>query len=256
MISLVLMSKNDRNFDDLVRKFDKNIYGTSKGKLRHELLLHQLCEHVLPDAPIDILDAGGGTGEMTRALLQLGHRVTLNDISSESLLAAQEKCQAFSDVQYLCSSIQDIPKQISYDLVTCHAVLEWAADQTQLLDDLVSLTRPGGYISLSFYNYHAQLFSNMVYGNFHFVLGGMKKRNQVRLTPHSPITPEKVIAMLESLPIEIVSQSGIRCFHDYVKQKEVIEEKYDELFALELEYGTKEPYMWLGKYFHVIVRKI
>ncbi len=252
------MTKTDRNFDDLVQKFDTNIYGTSKGRLRHELLLHYLQEHIsgldIGEGPLDILDAGGGTGEMTRTLAALGHRITLNDISEESLAVAREKCREFSNVNYHLSPIHDVPKDKKYDLVICHAVMEWISDAELLLESLSGLLKPNGVLSLSFYNKDAQLFNNMLYGNFHFVMGGMKKRNQVRLTPHSPLSPSAVLLMFERLPLTILYKGGVRCFHDYLKEKELDEQKYRELFSLEVKYGCQEPYMWLGKYFHVIAR--
>ncbi|MCY7296384.1 methyltransferase domain-containing protein [Alteromonas sp. a30] len=248
--------KNDRNFDDLAQKFDANIYGTSKGRLRHELLLHHLHNVVLVNnKPRNILDAGGGTGEMTRSLLALGHKVTLNDLSADSLDIAKDKCRLFPDVNYSHSSIHNLPKTQRYDLVICHAVLEWASDQQQLLLDLIELTEVGGHISLSFYNYDAQLFSNMVYGNFEFVAQGMKKRNQVRLTPHSPAKPQNILSLLEQLPVNVVHKAGIRCFHDYVREKQLPNEKYDSLFQLEAKYGLEDPYLWLGKYFHIVIKR-
>lgn len=249
------MKKADRNFDDLVNKFDNNIYGTTKGRLRHELLLHHLQEHVLKNTPMDILDAGGGTGEMACALAALGHRVTVNDVSAESLGVAEEKCREYPDTRFYHGSIQDLSEEQQYDLVVCHAVLEWVEDAPALMLTLSNLVKPGGHLSLSFYNKDAQLFNNMLYGNFHFVLGGMKKRNQVRLTPHSPRAPQDILRMFDELPLNIINKAGIRCFHDYLKQKELAEQKYSELLTLELRHGSEEPYMWLGKYFQIIAVK-
>lgn len=258
------MKNKDRNFDGLASKFDSNIYGSSKGKLRHELILYYLQEHVLSKPEFSrennqqkamrILDAGGGTGEMTRSLAELGYPVTLNDLSEESLHVAQTKCAGLRNVHYLPGSIQNIPEHYPYDLVMCHAVLEWVENPSQLIQKLVSLTRSGGYVSITFYNQNAQLFGNMVYGNFQFVLGGLKKRNQVRLTPHSPLEPATILRILASLPVEVVLKAGIRCFHDYVRDKQALEEKFSELVMLEKRYGTQEPYLGLGKYIQVILR--
>lgn len=258
------MKNKDRNFDGLANKFDSNIYGSSKGKLRHELILHYLQKHILTEPAfsdqnkqqqtIRILDAGGGTGEMTRSLAELGYPVTLNDLSVESLDVAREKCAAFNNIHYLPGGIQAIPEQEPFDLVMCHAVLEWVENPEQLIHKLVALTRSGGYLSITFYNQNAQLFSNMVYGNFQFVLGGLKKRNQVRLTPHSPLEPATVFQILDTLSAQIVCKAGIRCFHDYVRDKQVLEEKYSELLTLEKRHGTQEPYLGLGKYIQVILK--
>ena len=35
-------NKQDQSFDKFADKFEKNIYGSTKGQLRHELLVHYL----------------------------------------------------------------------------------------------------------------------------------------------------------------------------------------------------------------------
>ena len=53
--------------------------------------------------PLNVLDAGGGTGVMTELLLNLGHRVTLSDISNEALALAKQKLGNNSnlDIQHI-----------------------------------------------------------------------------------------------------------------------------------------------------------
>ena len=71
-------NKQDQSFDKFADKFEKNIYGSTKGRLRHELLVHHLHQSIRLDSEsIDVLDAGGGTGVMTEVMLNLGHRVKL-----------------------------------------------------------------------------------------------------------------------------------------------------------------------------------
>ena len=55
----------DRNFDDIAEKFSRNIYGTTKGKLRQAILWQDL-DRVLAemgDRTLRVLDAGGGEGQ-------------------------------------------------------------------------------------------------------------------------------------------------------------------------------------------------
>ena len=85
--------RQDQSFDKFADKFEKNIYGSTKGRLRHELIVHHMHD-CLPlkemslrkGMPLQILDAGGGTGIMTEVMLSLGHEVTLSDLSSEYYL--------------------------------------------------------------------------------------------------------------------------------------------------------------------------
>ena len=252
------MSKysQDQSFDSLTTKFDNNIYGSTKGQLRHELLLHYLQTHVLTSKkPLNILDAGGGTGKMTESLLDMGYQVTLTDISSNALNKAQKKLAHHSNLIIEQTDILSLPDSPQYDLVICHAVLEWLQAPLPVLNKLVSLTKQTGYMSLSFFNYDAQLFGNMLYGNFDYVEQGMKTKNIVRLSPNNPQKPRDILSYLNTLPLQLIKQVGIRCFHDYMKDIDKQVSQYEQLKSLEIKYGSIEPYMWLGKYFMVISQK-
>jgi S-adenosylmethionine-dependent methyltransferase len=249
-------SKPDQNFDKIAGKFEKNIYGTSKGRLRHELLLHYLQAHIdLAGTSLQVLDAGGGTGVMARSLADMGHQLCINDISEDALLLAREKFKGEAAVSFIHGEIQDLDPVQSYDLVVCHAVLEWLQDPLQVVAALLAQVKPGGYLSLSFFNKHAYRFANLLYGNFDHVRADMQGKNRVRLSPNNALFPEVVIEYLQGLPVTIINKAGIRCFHDYLKDPQLRESHYEQLKQAEKDFGCQEPYLWLGKYFHLIVQK-
>jgi S-adenosylmethionine-dependent methyltransferase len=249
-------NKQDQSFDKFADKFEKNIYGSTKGRLRHELLVHHLADYTLVnDRALDVLDAGGGTGVMTELMLDRGHRVTLTDISIEALALAKQKFDDKTNLDIQHIDILSLSSVKKYDLVVCHAVLEWLQDPFEVINKLVNLVKPGGHLSLSFFNYDAQLFGNMLYGNFDYVEQGLKNKNIVRLSPNNPQKPKEILAHLGALPIQVRKKAGIRCFHDYLKQTEKQTSQYEQLKQLEIEYGSIEPYLWLGKYFLVIAQK-
>lgn len=245
----------DQNFDLIANKFEKNIYGSTKGQLRHELFIYHLNQVVnLNDRVLSVLDAGGGTGMMSKAMAGLGHQVTLSDISAETLSIAKTKFSQREQITFLHQDILSLPST-QYDLVICHAVLEWLSEPVAVIKKLVSLVKTGGYLSLSFFNQDAQRFSNIFYGNFDYVEQGMKVKNQVRLSPNNPQKPQDIIALLNMLPIQIERQTGIRCFHDYLKDNSMQESHFEQLKRLEIQYGDQHPYLWIGKYFMIIARK-
>ena len=249
-------NKQDQSFDKFADKFEKNIYGSTKGRLRHELLVHHLHEYTsLEGQSLDVLDAGGGTGVMTAVMLDLGHRVTLSDMSSEVLALAKQKLGENINLDIQHTDILSLSHKKQYDLVVCHAVLEWLQDPLEVMRKLVDLVRPGGHLSLSFFNYDAQLFGNMLYGNFDYVEQGMLTKNIVRLSPKNPQKPKVILSQLETLPVQVIQKAGIRCFHDYLKQPEKQSSDYEQLKKLEIQYGSTEPYMWMGKYFLIIAQK-
>ncbi len=254
--------RQDQSFDKFADKFEKNIYGSTKGRLRHELIVHHMHD-CLPlkemslrkGMPLQILDAGGGTGIMTEVMLSLGHEVTLSDLSSEILSLAKNKLGTHPNLHIQHMGILSIDNKKKYDLVICHAVLEWLQHPFEVICKLVDLVKPGGYLSLSFFNHDAQLFGNMLYGNFDYVEQGMTNKNIVKLSPKNPQKPKVILSQLESLPVQVIKQAGIRCFHDYLKQPEKQASEYEQLKQLEIQYGSTEPYLWLGKYFLIITQK-
>lgn len=252
------MSKTDQSFDGIAQKFDTNIYGTTKGRLRHTLLMDNLQQYLDVASSMRVIDIGGGTGEMTMEALAHGHSVVLNDVSQDVLKIAEQKLAPMVEndperLQMLHADLNHIEVS-NFDMVMCHAVLEWTAEPPSVIERLVELLNPGGVLSLSFFNYHAALFGNALYGNFDFIQRGMPSRNTVRLHPHNPQKPEVIIEVLTQHGMEIEVSAGIRCFHDYLRDRDHQQSKYEDLLALERELGRQAPYKWLGRYFHVIAK--
>ncbi|MBT1451976.1 methyltransferase domain-containing protein [Glaciecola sp. XM2] len=242
------------SFDGIANKFDRNIYGTTKGQMRHQLLCFYLSD-LLNGAPMTVLDAGAGTGMMAQAFAQQGHHLHLVDVSEEALSIARERLNGHPHTQFTLGGIDSISGK--YDLVVCHAVLEWLEHPLQALDALLAHVKVDGQMSVSFFNQQAMLFNNAIYGNFDYIEKGMKVRNVVRLNPHNPQSPASVLEHLAKRDdISIELSAGIRCFHDYMRDPSMQSNRFDELLALEKQYGAQTPYKWLGKYFYIRVRKL
>lgn len=250
----------DRNFDNLASRFASNIYQTTKGKIRQAVLLRDLLE--LPElaTPSAILDVGGGQGQLALKLAALGHHVHLTDISAEMLqLAAGEATnQGLSaQLQISQSSLQDLPQRLGgqvYPLVLCHAVLEWLAEPEAAISQLRQLVQPGGTVSLMFYNQDAHRLSNIIYGNFAYVQAGLKAKKPVRLNPQQPLSPQQVLQWCQQSGFSLLGKTGVRCFHDYLRDRNQQQSHYAELEALELQYNRQEPYASLGRYMHFLLR--
>ncbi|TCI20123.1 methyltransferase domain-containing protein, partial [Exiguobacterium sp. SL-9] len=123
---------SDRNFDDIADKFSRNIYGTTKGKIRQAVIWEDLQQllTLLPSRSLRILDAGGGEGYFSRQLAKLGHQIILCDLSQEMLNRAQEAAieeGVVENMTFICCAAQEIKELIDegVDLILFHAVLEW-----------------------------------------------------------------------------------------------------------------------------------
>lgn len=251
----------DRNFDNIAQKFVKNIYGTTKGKIREAVIWDELqhCLSLLPKRPLRILDAGGGFGFFSQKLAALGHKVILCDISGELLKEAEKQLagkEYAANVQILHCSIQMLPGFISgkFDLILNHAVLEWLADPKQTLQGLLNFLAADGVLSLMYYNKEAQRFFNLVSGNFEFVAKDMVHKKVVRLTPTHPLSEKDLRVWLDEFNMQITRKTGVRVIHDYLKERAHCEDKFALLLAMEKQYCHQEPYASLGRYTHLTVK--
>lgn len=274
-----MISPSDRNFDDLAHRFKRNIYDRLKGKIRLAVLLRDLEEHLpalftqqtaMPlhsistssqhggTAPsvLRILDAGGGQGQLALELGRLGHRVTLCDISSNMLsLAGAQFADAGVEATFLHQSIQDhcAANPAAYDLILCHAVLEWVANPEALLQGLRGALATGGHLSLSYYNVNGMVMKNLLRTNFSKVLKEDYTGYRGSLTPTWPRKTEEVMAWLAPLGLALRCHSGIRCFHDYILDPEQRNNSPDDQLALELKLSKQEPFRSLGRYTHLLL---
>ena len=251
----------DHNFDKIADKFVKNIYGTTKGKIRNEIVWDEIlhCLSLLPNRPLRILDAGGGFGFFSQKLAALGHQVVLCDISGELLKEAKKQLvdKGYADnIEIFHCSIQKLPDVIDgkFDLILNHAVLEWLADSKKTLEGLLNFLSTDGLLSLMFYNKEAQRFFNLLSGNFEFVARGMVRKKVVRLTPTNPLLEKDVYNWLLEFNMQVIQKTGVRVLHDYLKERDHCEEKFDLLLEMEKKYCHQEPYASLGRYTHLTVK--
>ncbi|WP_251268784.1 methyltransferase, partial [Enterobacter hormaechei] len=70
------------------------------------------------------------------------------------------------NMHFVQCAAQDIEQHLEspVDLILFHAVLEWIAEPQAMLRTLWSMLRPGGALSLMFYNANGLLMHNMVAG--------------------------------------------------------------------------------------------
>lgn len=252
------MAKNDRAFANDVQRFDKNIYQTEKGAIREAVLCADLQFLLQPDSAASCLDVGAGLGQINTHFAQAGYQVLHTDIAEAMVTAAKERhTQAglAAQYQYATTDLQSLAQVTAmqqYDVVLCHAVLEWLAEPYLAIAALVDRVKPGGWLSLMFYNRDAKRMANILYGNFAYVNAGLKVKKKVRFSPNSPLQPTQLLARLGQYPLQLVAHSGVRCFHDYMRSKTYAPE---QLLALELEYRRQSPYRELGRYQHLLLRK-
>ena len=253
----------DINFDGFAQRFRHRIYGNIKGELRLALVWQHMLECIFAlqsDAPLSVWDAGGGLGQFSLRLAALGHRVLLSDISADMLAEAELTLAAdpaaAERIERRCESIQSIAeKNADYDVIVCHAVLEWLAQPEATLAQLLSCLRPGGWLSLLVYNRNGLILTNLQKGNFRKLMRGELAGEAGGLTPPEPQDPVQVAQWVRAGGLEEVSRLGVRVAYELLRPELRAERSLDDLLAMERRYGAQEPFASLGRYFHLIARR-
>lgn len=104
----------------------------------------------VPDAPLDVLDLGCGTGTLSVLLAQRGHRVTGLDLSGRMAQRARAKLAgARLDARLLVGDAADPPvRRHAFDVILARHVLWTLPDPPAVLRRWVGLLRPRGRLVL------------------------------------------------------------------------------------------------------------
>ncbi len=257
--------KKDRVFDGLSQRFQRKIYSNNdpRGQIRLHIVQGDLLEQAVLQTPGTLLDAGGGMGQMAVWLAQQGHSVVVAEPSAEMLVEAHKNVQAnrqTANVQLQKATIQELVADSAqtgtFDGIVLHAVLEWLADPYTTLQQLLTLLRPNGWLSLMFFNQNSKEMRHLLGGDFKPVLEQrLASDGHNGLAPISPLLPEEVLAWLPELRLELLTWSGVRCFYDYSHPEVRKRMLLDEVLLLERQYSRREPWRSLARYQHFFCRK-
>ncbi|MEX1031757.1 MAG: methyltransferase domain-containing protein [Cellvibrionaceae bacterium] len=254
----------DRNFDDLAQRFQRNVYASLKGNIRLRVLQRDFEEYLPAHdgaaKPWRILDAGGGQGQMSVYFAGRGHNVVLCDISREMLDLAERNLAQYDvnhAVELRHAAIQDVAREQkqTFDLVVCHAVLEWVADPRRLLTQLALSLKPGGVLSLLYYNLNGLVYKNLLRTNFKKVKQRQWQGHRGSLTPSTPLQPHQIFTWLNDSSMQVMCESGIRVFYDYIFNEEDRRRDPDAIIDMELRHSRVMPYKHLGRYIHLLCQK-
>ena len=261
------MMNQDRNFDDISAHFEKKIYGGLKGEIRLAVLRHDIFGWVKSwqqthNRPLRVLDVGAGLAQISIELAKDGHDVTINDISANMLeIAKQNAGETAQTIIWHTCPYQQLDDKLTgkYDLILCHAVLEWLAEPKLIMDFfdrwLVDDRAEKGVLSLCFYNPASFVYRNLVMGNFNLLHNKDFKADNGSLTPNHPVAKDEVIAWINDHHYQILHTSGLRVFHDYSPLKRGGHTNPQAVIEMEVAYSGQDPYKWLGRYLHFLVSK-
>lgn len=255
------MPGKDRNFDELAERFERRVYGGLKGRIRLAVLWRDLLVQLQTlerrKPVMDVLDAGGGLGQIAVAIAGRGHRILYNDLSPVMLQKAQHAAQeagVAGHFEWQAGAYQLLPETgRRFDLVVCHALLEWLSEPEKLLPGLRKLLREDGLLSLCYYNPAGKVYRNLVRGNFDMLNQHEPYRSDTgSLTPNAACSRQQVLQWLDAASFDVIGETGIRVFSDYVVEKRGGHGDEASVLDMELRYSELEPYKWLGRYQHIV----
>jgi S-adenosylmethionine-dependent methyltransferase len=255
------------NFGERVSAYEAYLE-SPHGRLRSEIVWHQLSSFMAkswsPEAPpLQILDIGCGTGELTLRLAARGHAVTLLDPVKEMLDLAQEKTHALEPPpsippRFVAGSIEeasDLLEGKTFDLLLCHTVVEYLPNPESALPSIRSLLNLGGFLSLVTLNHWQEPFRHAIrdhkFDEAKRALAGESFTDTVFELPRKAVVAEEFHKDLEDAGIEVIDHAGILVFSDYLPAATLEDLSHlPTLFHLELKAGARSPIKEMARYLH------
>lgn len=258
------MTTSDRNFDKLASRLKKNIYSSDKGTIRLAVLKADMLDSIREIAAgktLNILDAGGGMGQIARWLAQHGHNVTLCDLSEEMLALAREENQnehLTDRIALVHAPLQQLPVILSgqkFDLIVLHGVIEWMQQPCSAIEILKPMLSSEGAMSILFFNRNKLVLKWGINGQIKKAMSG-KPVNSRPLTPQMPLTEDDLRSTISANNLKIVAKAGIRIFYGFFSKLTRKLESSEATIELEQHYSRTEPFASMGEHTHIVLRQI
>lgn len=219
-----------------------------------------------PPGELQVLDAGGGSGQFAVPLAEFGHRVTVLDASPDALAALERRAaergvaDRVTGVQGDADSILRVVEPASQDIVLCHSVLEVVDEPAAVLAPVAQAIRAGGCASVLLANRDATVLSRAIGGHFTdaiHALGDSAGRWGAADAVLRRYDLTEATEMLITAGLEVEAVHGVRVVADLVPGALLDAEPgaIDALLELEVAASARSPFREIATQLHLLGRR-
>lgn len=248
----------------LAERFVDHHYSSLRGRVRTHVVDQHLRRHLGPP-PQRVVDVGGGAGNQSVPLAQIGHDVTILDPSAAMLERAGKRLKAedrttAARVQLVRATGEDAPAALggaAFDAVLCHGVLMYLDDPEPLIDSLCRLVAPGGVISIVAKNVEVMALRHAHEGDWPAAIAAFDSERQINGlgVDTRGDRVDHLSELIARRGVEPVDWYGVRLFTDGWSPDRAATDPEDLVLEAELIASRRDPYRRLSRLFHLIGRR-
>ena len=163
-------------------------------------------ENHKPLKDLSILDIGCGGGLMCEPLARLGAKVTGIDALEKNCLTAKIHAEESGlDINYIMSTVEELPKKNQYDVILNLEVIEHVNNPKEFINQSCNLVNNNGLMFIATIN--KTLFS-LVFAKFtaEYILGFLPKGTH---NWNKFLTPEEIYSFLIQNKFDVIGSVGV-----------------------------------------------
>lgn len=219
-----------------------------------------------PEAMLDVLDVGGGTGGFAVPLARAGHRVTVVDASPDALAALDRRAAEagvagrIHAVQGDADRLMDVAAPETADLVLCHSVLEVVDFPAAAAKAVGGVLRSGGVASVLVANRAAAVLTRALGGHLSAAAALLEDpdgRAGRKDTLRRRFDAAQAESLLTGAGLRVEQIHGVRVVADLVPGALLDTEPgaYDALLHFENQAAARSPYRDIATQLHLLARR-
>jgi SAM-dependent methyltransferase len=212
---------------------------------------------------LDVVDLGGGTGGLAVRLAQLGHRVTVVDLSPDALASLERRAAdadvAVSAVQGDADSLAEIVGDDTLDAVVGHELLEVVDKPERALQQMAAALRPGGLASILVAQRSGAVVARALAGHLAQARELLDDADGVASADSIArrFSRREIEALLVGAGLRVEQVRGVRVFVDHISSGVVDADPAaaDDLQALEAAVAERPDFIAVASQLHLLARR-